>query len=531
MNSLISTLITFIITVIITIFSMIQIFGYTKLDKINGGYKYEVFNLANSSEKELKSVDYALKKLSDEIFTLTDDTCPVSFISHDPQIKYEPITCLFNKQGEDLNSSVALNFKPKLETFEPDTAIKFSDLPFILIIENDEGNNFHSEVSNMSYVKKTLNYHDMILNDKDGTKYIILRITYPTSVDKDTLVRLIAPVLNFVKKHLHLIFTTLLLSMSGYLLISIMKIRRRPLVVVNKEELQKYVDEDKESKIINKSNLFEIYNVCEDSKSHDVIKISYEDIVNDKFPPIVNESKKKTEGGNLLDDLDITTIMTECRKHSIDRLTNNDKNCVGPWYEELFGYMPNGKFHEFKYCIKHISEPDYLLDTNYNEQHPNFVISNYNFINYPDEEPVFNPNGYRTMFKQFVNNKLYKILKDENETYYDRLALLNSLILIYIQIYENWYACNDFGQEIFYPLVCHASDDFYDDLQVYELINTFKLYIIPEYIERIYNPSRIMCNEDVDTNGFNCHFKRLETDWVIPPVDDFNKLTNELKAL
>lgn len=224
--------------------------------------------------------------------------------------------------------------------------------------------------------------------------------------------------------------------------------------------------------------------------------------------------------------------MTECRKDSVDRLTGIDKNCVGAgFYEELFGFSLNDKFHRPKYCLRRISEPDYLLDINYNEQHPNFVISNYNFINYPDEEPVFEPNGYRTMFKQFVNNKLYKILKDENETYYDRLALLNSLILIYIQIYENWYACNDFGQEIFYPLVCHASDDFYDDLQVYELINTFKLYIIPEYIERIYNPSRIMCNEDIDTNGFNCHFKRLETDWVIPPVDDFNKLTNELKAL
>lgn len=397
-----------------------------------------------------------MKKLSDEIFTLTDDTCPVSFISHDPPIKYESITCLFNKQGEDLNSLVAFNFKPILETFEPDTAIKFSDLPFILIIENDEGNNFHSKVSDISYVKKTLNYHEMILNDKDGTKYIILRITYPTSVDKDTLVRLTAPVLNFVKKHLHLIFTTLLLSMSGYLLISLTSRRQKSLVVVNKEELQKRVDEDKESKIINKSNLFIMYNESEGN----FVEIPYKDIVNDKFSPIVNEIKKKTEGGNLLDNLDITTIMNTSRKHSIDRLTNDDKNCVGPWYEELFGFWSNDQFHRPKYCLKHISEPDYLLDTNYNEQHPNFVISNYNFINYPDEEPMFDPNGYRTMFKQFVNNKLYKILKDKNETYYDRLALLNSLILIYIQIYENWYACNNFGQEIFYPLVCHASDDF-----------------------------------------------------------------------
>ena len=97
-----------------------------------------------------------MKKLSDEKFTLIDDKCPISFITHDPQIKYEPITCLFNKQGEDLNSLTILNFKPKLETFEPDTAIKFSDFPFVPIIENDEGNNFHSEVSNMSYVKKNV---------------------------------------------------------------------------------------------------------------------------------------------------------------------------------------------------------------------------------------------------------------------------------------------------------------------------------------------------------------------------------------
>ena len=36
-----------------------------------------------------------------------------------------------------------------------------------------------------------------------------------------------------------------------------------------------------------------------------------------------------------------------------------------------------------------------------------------------------------------------------------------------------------------------------------------------------------MCNEDYDKCGINCNFKRLETDWVIPSVDEFNKLTNE----
>lgn len=61
----------------------------------------------------------------------------------------------------------------------------------------------------------------MILNDKDETKYIILRITYPTSINKDLLVRLTQPILNFIKNHIYLIFTTLLLSMPGYLLISL----------------------------------------------------------------------------------------------------------------------------------------------------------------------------------------------------------------------------------------------------------------------------------------------------------------------
>ena len=61
----------------------------------------------------------------------------------------------------------------------------------------------------------------MILNDKDETKYIILRITYPTSINKDLLVRLTQTILNFIKNHIYLIFTTLLLSMPGYLLISL----------------------------------------------------------------------------------------------------------------------------------------------------------------------------------------------------------------------------------------------------------------------------------------------------------------------
>ena len=50
--------------------------------------------------------------------------------------------------------------------------------------------------------------------------------------------------------------------------------------------------------------------------------------VYDNFKKYVNNNigkeLTKTEGGNLLDDLDIKFIMTECRKHSIDRLTNND---------------------------------------------------------------------------------------------------------------------------------------------------------------------------------------------------------------
>lgn len=81
---------------------------------------------------------------------------------------------------------------------------------------------------------------------------------------------------------------------------------------------------------------------------------------------------------------------------------------------------------------------------------------------------------------------------------------------------------------IYYPTVCHSTDDFYDDLHVNDiLIEHGKRFIMPEFIERIQHPSRIMCNDDIDIKGGCCDFVHVDKKWVIPNTNEFNKFVHK----
>ena len=80
------------------------------------------------------------------------------------------------------------------------------------------------------------------------------------------------------------------------------------------------------------------------------------------------------------------------------------------------------------------------------------------------------------------------------------------------------------GYDEYYPAVCHATDDFYEDLHVYELVESLRKFIIPEFVDRIQHPSRIMNTEESLTKGINDKLTLNENvEWIIPDVKEFNE--------
>ena len=186
LRTIIIIILTCIVSVTCTFFVTKHIYENKLKHKTEGGYKYELFNTETTIDRHnlpiintsKDSYDVIMKKLEQMIFS---DKCPVSSFVNDVVINFEDKVYLFNEEGEDINYITGINYDPYsgkkelLNTFEPDTTILFSDVPnVVFIIENDEGSDFHSKLNNIRYVKKTLNYHNMILHDKDGTKYVII---------------------------------------------------------------------------------------------------------------------------------------------------------------------------------------------------------------------------------------------------------------------------------------------------------------------------------------------------------------------
>lgn len=534
-KTFITVIVTCIISVVLTIFFMMHVCKYRKETntKTDGGYVSQSFistELPVSSD-DAKKIDDLMKSSVIECFTDDEQTCN---INANLIIPFEETVKLFS-QEENLNE-MARKLLKFPEEFEPDSSVIFNDSPnTVFIFEFDEGGNFHTNFKNPYYVKKTINYNNMILhnNPDHNTSFIIVRITYPTDINKDYLVDTVFPILEYIKKY-HLLFISVLLG-SGYVLIKITKTKIQNLVLIDKETMTTCTDKAKEKSL----DLKTLYKSSESlTKRGTILKydpIPYEEI--ERSTPlsslIVQNGTLKFTGGNINNDLYISTIpieqmqkvMNEFRLSSILSFHNCDT---------LINYYPRISINDIEYTVKYRINNSSIFNDIFDDidNGKNFTLSDYDFSKYPKyKTPYYDgERGKRTIFKKFVIDSFKYIISNSDELYHDRICFFNSLFGAFIQLYENWFSMHSYSHEddIFYPAVCHATDDFYDDLHIGEMIEILGPFIIPEFVDRIQHSSRIMCSEDFKTKGINDKLKMNEDkEWVIPSVNEFNKLTKK----
>ena len=522
-------ILTCVISVVLTVFVMIHVFKYERviengnmnIDKTDGGYITTSFISDKSLPKDIddpKSIDKSMKSSVYECFK---DEKNVK-INVEPSIMYEKNIIKHDKE-ESLNE-----FTRKLltfsEEFEPDSSVIFNDSPnTVFIFEFDEGGNFHTDSKNPNYVKKTLTYNNMILhnNPAHNTSFIIVRITYPTDIDKNDLVDKVFPILEYIKKY-HLLFISALLG-SGYVLIKLTKRIIYNMILIDKERMNKLDNDNDESKC---TNLNKLYDDETKTSQYNFVQLSYEDIV--RIDPKPLRSIDTVKGGCIFGSRYIEEIPTVLLNSTLDRF-RKDSIKLFDKLEDSFNYCPRIYVNEVRYNLKYQFNDIpiwYAVFDITNEK--NFTLSDYNYYKYPDHEsPLYMQHrGKRFLFKKFINGEFKNIISNPKELYHERICYFNTLVGVYIQAYENWFAMHSYGDgyDEYYPAVCHATDDFYDDLHVYELVESLRKFIIPEFIDRIQHPSRIMNTEESLTKGINDKLTLNENvEWIIPDVKEFNE--------
>lgn len=248
---------------------------------------------------------------------------------------------------------------------------------------------------------------------------------------------------------------------------------------------------------------------------------------------IVQNGTLKFTGGNINNDLYVSTIPIEQMQKVMNefRLSSilSFHNC-----NTLINYYPRISINDIEHTVKYRLNNSSIFDDIFNDidNGKNFTLSDYDFSKYPKyKTPYYDgERGKRTIFKKFVIDSFKYIISNSDELYHERICFFNSLFGVFIQLYENWFSMHSYSHEddIFYPAVCHATDDFYDDLHIGEIIEILGPFIIPEFIDRIQHSSRIMCSEDFKTKGINDILKMNENqEWIIPNVNEFNELTKK----
>lgn len=520
---------TCIISVILTIFVMRCVLKYERAlknkstNKADGGYITTSFIPDKTIPKSIddpKPIDKQMKSSVYECFRYEKDI----IINVEPRIQYED-TIIKHDKEENLNE-----FARKLlefpEEFEPDSSVIFNDSSnMVFIFEFDEGGNFHFNLKNPNYVKKTLTYNNMILHNKPdhNTSFIIVRITYPTNIDKNYLVYKVFPILEYVKKY-HLLLISTLLG-SGYILIKLTKTKVQNMLLINKENMNKLDNENEHENESKCTNLDKIYKTESTALHPGVISISYEDILRGNSEPL---KVVKLTGAGYVHKCYAEQLPPDLLNSSLNIFRNNSIKTFSLW-DDSFNYYPriaiNGTEYKLKYQFDYIPISYKVFDIT-NEY--NFTLSDYNYSDYPDREsPLYmETHGKRTRFKKFINGEFKNIISNPKELYHERICYFNTLVGVFIQAYENWFAMHSYGMgyDEYYPVVCHATDDFYEDLHVYELIDSLGKFIFPEFIDRIQHPSRIMNTEESLIKGINDKLVLNENvEWIIPDVEEFNK--------
>lgn len=528
-SNIFSVILTCIISVILTVFVMIYILKYKRItenenrstNKTDGGYVTTSFISDKTIPKLIddpKSIDKLMKSSVYECFRYEKDIK----INVEPKIQYED-TIIKNNKEENLNEYTR-NLLEFPEEFEPDSSIIFNDsLNTVFIFEFDEGGNFHFDFKNPNYAKKILTYNNMILHNNldHNTSFVVVRITYTNNIDKNDLVYKVFPILEYIKKH-HLLFISILLG-SGYVLIKITKRTVYNMILIDKERMNELDNDIDKSKC---TNLNKLYNNETKTSQSGVVSISYEDILKGNPEPLLKAIKMT--GGGYTNKSYTKEMSMELLNSTLDRF-RKDSIKMFDKLEATFNYCSiiyvNEIWYKLKYQFDYIPISYKVFDIT-NED--NYVISDYDYSDYPERETPFHKEKYgkRTLFKKFINGEFKNIISNPEELYHERICYFNTLVGVYIQAYENWFAMHSYGKgyDNYYPVVCHASDDFYEDLHVYELVESLSKFIIPEFIDRIQHPSRIMNTEESLTKGINDKLTLNEkVEWVVPDVEEFNE--------
>lgn len=158
--------------------------------------------------------------------------------SYSNDIKYEPTINGFTENGNmidvDFNEALINRlhmpdvFRPDdiyeimLDELDPDNVTKIRDVVrrLILICEYDEKGQFHEDNRDLHYISKNLEYNNMVVDNKSGIAFIILRIAFP-QIRTDMLNNKIEIVSAFILNHL--LEISLALAFGGYILIKLTK--------------------------------------------------------------------------------------------------------------------------------------------------------------------------------------------------------------------------------------------------------------------------------------------------------------------
>lgn len=447
-----------------------------------GDIKEKVLNVKYNNDVLMNANKY---NPDDVARNIVHELLPNSFA---PEIKFEQ-DGLFN---EKLDEDVKLNYElPLTASFRPDSVCYFKDIndennKWCFIFEFDEDNEFHSSNKNINYVKKQINYHKMILNNKpDNEKFIIVRITYRTRFNPDQLCLIIEYITKF-----HQTIATTILPSGGYVLY---KMDEGKMKFITKEMLMDEFHEDVEINHLENSKVNKLYN---NEKIEEKMTTITLDEIERKVPPKLVPYQSTTmqisfpihHSFTEKTDMEIQTEKMEGKGLTTETINSR---CI-----KILNYLREYNILDHVYHATSLREFDYpsedgdMLRSTMPEvtkTRLSLIFHAYNRIScdyyYNEEE-----------FSEAFDDILYNYILNKDKPFINRVIILNSYIFTIIQLYENW-ACRSPDDPENLPNErdeLNRTSHLYDLYKVYELIDKYEKLIMPELVYRVKHPERLM---------------------------------------
>lgn len=485
------TLICIITIIILLCISFILIYGQFNgkilFSRTFGGYregdiKRKVLNMKYNDDALMNSDDHAPDDVAKNIIHVL---LPVSFA---PEIKFEE-DGLFN---EKLDEDAKLNYElPLPASFRPDSVCYFKDInddknKLCFIFELDEDNEFHSGNKNINYVKKQINYHKMILNNKpDNEKFIIVRITYRTRFNPDHICLIMEYITEF-----HKTIATTILPSGGYILY---KMDEGKMKFITKEILMEKFHEDAKTGHIDVSNVNNLYKNEKLEEKMSIITLKEIENKVEPKPVLYQPTKMQISFPIHHSFTEKTSIGIQTEKMKGKGLTTENVNtrCI-----KILNYLRNYNI------LDHVYHATSLRDFDYPSEDGDMLRST---IPEVTETRLYSVSrAYRLIafdyyyneeeFSEAFNDILYNYILNKDKPFIKRVIILNSYIFTIIQLYENW-ACRSPDDPENLPNEqdeLNRTSHLYDLYKVYELIDKYEKLIMPELVYRVKHPERLM---------------------------------------